>query len=173
MVIWLIGLSGAGKTTIGNALYQHLKLNKEATVLVDGDSIRGIFKHESQHAYSLEGRRKSAERLQEICLWLDKQGIDVVCCNLGIFEDINCQNRDIFSTYKEIFIDVDLETLIERDNKGLYKSALNGEQEHVVGIDIHYTAPSWPDLVIKNSQKPQDISHYVEKIITSIDKEVM
>lgn len=168
MVIWLIGLSGAGKTTIGNALYLQLKLEKEATVLVDGDSIRGIFKHEYQHAYSLDGRRKSAERLQEICLWLDKQGIDVVCCNLGLFEDLNRQNREIFSTYKEIFIDVAIETLIERDNKGLYKSALNGEQKNVVGIDIRYTAPLLPDLIIKNSQKPQDISRYVEKIIASL-----
>jgi adenylylsulfate kinase len=168
MVIWLIGLSGAGKTTIGIALYQRLKLRNDATVFVDGDQIRSIFKHESEGDYSIVGRRQSAERIQDICLWLDRQSIDVVCCNLGIFEDINRQNREIFSTYKEIFIDVAIETLIERDNKGLYKSALNGEQKNVVGIDIGYTAPLLPDLIIKNSQKSQDISRYVEKIIASV-----
>jgi adenylylsulfate kinase-like enzyme len=166
MVIWLIGLSGAGKTTIGNALYQQVKLNNDATVLVDGDGMRSIFKHESQQDYSLEGRRISAERLQQICLWLDKQGIDVICCNLGIFDDINRNNREIFTDYKEVLIDVAIDTLISRDNKFLYKSALRGEQKHVVGIDIHYTPPSSPDLIIKNSQNTEDVDSYVEKIIS-------
>lgn len=166
MVIWLIGLSGTGKTTIGHALYQQLKLKKEATILVDGDGIRAIFKHESQHDYSLAGRRISAERLQEICLWLDRQGMDVVCCNLGIFDDINIKNRAIFSDYKEIFIDVPIEKLIDRDNKGLYQSALSGEQANVVGVDIKYTPPCSPDLIIKNSQKSEDVGRYVDKIIS-------
>lgn len=166
MVVWLIGLSGSGKSTIGLALYQQLVLVKEATVLVDGDGIRAIFKHESQQDYSLAGRRVSAERLQEICLWLDKQGIDVICCNLGVFDDINVKNREVFSEYKEVFIDVPIETLINRDNKGLYKSALKGEQMNVVGIDIKYTPPCSPDLTIKNSHKPEDVNSYVERIIS-------
>ncbi|GAC18734.1 adenylyl-sulfate kinase [Paraglaciecola arctica] len=166
MVVWLIGLSGSGKTTIGSAFYQRVKLKKEATVLVDGDGIRAIFKHESYHDYSVNGRRISAERLQEICLWLDKQGLDVVCCNLGIFDDINLKNREIFSDYREVFIDVSIDKLIAQDNKCLYQSALRGEQTNVVGIDIQYTPPCSPDLTIKNSQKLEDVSSYVDKIIS-------
>lgn len=166
MVIWLIGLSGAGKTTIGRRLYQQLKSKNEASLLVDGDDIRAIFKHENQHDYSIEGRRISAERIQEMCLWLDKQGVDVVCCNLGIFDDINTKNRELFSGYKEVFIDVPIEILIARDNKGFYGAALKGEQVNVVGVDIKYSAPSSPDLTIKNSQKPEDVDSYVERIIS-------
>ncbi|MCK5818681.1 MAG: adenylyl-sulfate kinase [Psychromonas sp.] len=173
MVIWLIGLSGAGKTMIGKVLYQQLKNKKQATVFVDGDDIRAIFAQSSLHDYSIEGRRISAERIQEICLWLDKQGIDVVCCNLGLFTDINNNNRNIFSTYKEIFIDVPIKNLINRDNKGLYSAALNGERSDVVGINIKYTTPLFADLIIKNSQKTKDINRYVEKIILMINKDVM
>lgn len=173
MVIWLIGLSGAGKTIIGKALYQHLNTKKDATVFVDGDEIRSLFSQPSQQDYSIDGRRISAERIQAICLWLDKQGIDVICCNLGMFNDINNNNRSIFSNYKEVFIDVPIKKLIKRDNKGLYSAALNGERSDVVGINIKYTTPRFADLIIKNSQKIEDVSHYVEKITSLINKDVM
>ena len=72
MVIWIIGLSGAGKSVIGGALFSLLKEEDPATVLVDGDEIRRIFRHDlDENAYSKNGRKKNAERIREICKWLD------------------------------------------------------------------------------------------------------
>ncbi len=63
MVIWLIGLSGAGKTTIGKCVYREWKKNEPNTVLVDGDEIRELFSlNQNDSDYSLDGRRKNAER---------------------------------------------------------------------------------------------------------------
>lgn len=165
MVIWLIGLSGAGKTTIGKQLVSELKKANRATVLVDGDDIRALYKFEQPTDFSLAGRLMSARRLQEICLWLDKQDIDVVCCNLGLFDEVNQENRKVFSRYFEVFVDVPITSLIERDNKGLYQSALAGERLNVVGIDISYQPPRNPDLTICNSHDKIDVDDYVKKII--------
>lgn len=170
MVIWLIGMSGAGKTTIGRELFEVLKKSNNATVLVDGDDIRALYKFDQPTDFSIKGRMTSARRLQEICMWLEKQGIDVVCCNLGIFDKINQENRKIFSRYFEIFVDVPLQTLIEQDNKGLYQSALAGDQSNVIGIDIPYVQPSSPDLIIKNSYNASDVTQYVHNILAMLNK---
>ncbi|AZE08097.1 adenylyl-sulfate kinase [Pseudomonas chlororaphis] len=165
MVIWLVGMSGAGKTTIGRALYASLKVQRPQTVFVDGDEIRALFRHDQRaDAYSVAGRRVNAERIQALCGWLDGQGIDVVCCILSMFQDISDDNRQRFSSYREVFVDVPLSTLVSRDNKGLYQSALRGEQSNVVGVDIEYPTPQRPDLVLHNRHEPDDIPGYVERI---------
>ena len=85
MIIWVIGMSGAGKTAIGRELFKIRKRENPATVFIDGDEIRDVFKND-RHAgdYSVEGRGKNAERIRALCEWLDRQDIDVVCCILSI-----------------------------------------------------------------------------------------
>lgn len=168
MVIWLVGLSGVGKTTIGKALYSEMKSTNPSTVFVDGDKVRALFQHDMNTVdYSLASRRVSAKRLQSLCAWLDSEGLDVICSAISMFQDINDANRQLFSDYREVFVDVPLQTLIERDNKGLYQAVLRGEQSNVVGIDIPYQAPANPDLIIHNSQKETDILDYVTQILAT------
>ncbi|WP_083249965.1 MULTISPECIES: adenylyl-sulfate kinase [unclassified Aeromonas] len=165
MVIWIVGLSGAGKTTIGRALYKELKVNQKNLVLVDGDEIRTLFCHNQiADDYSIAGRRINAERIQSLCRWLDSQGIDIVCCNLAMFSDIRNNNRHIFSDYREIFVDVPLSALIQRDDKGLYQAALCGLQHNVVGVDIEYCPPVAPDLVIHNIFDASLLPEYISRI---------
>lgn len=152
MVIWLIGLSGAGKTTVGRELWRLWKETDSNTVLVDGDEIRRIFQHDQNNdAYTLAGRRRNAERIRELCAWLDRQGINVVCCILSLFEDVHEWNRANYVKYFEVFIDAPLDAVTARDVKGIYRPALKGEARNVVGIDIPFTPPAKPDLVIDNS----------------------
>ncbi|NMH59635.1 adenylyl-sulfate kinase [Alteromonas ponticola] len=169
MVIWLVGLSGAGKTTIGRRLYHSMKTMHQHTVFIDGDEIRSIFRHDKgDNAYSLEGRKLNAERIQAMCAWLESQEINVVCCILSVFSEITQQNRQKFKQYFEVFVDTPLPLLIEQDNKGLYKSALKGEINNVVGVDIEYNPPCAPDLIIKNSMQKTDLSNYVASIINAL-----
>jgi adenylylsulfate kinase len=153
MVIWLIGMSGAGKTTIAREVYRQWRVVSPATVLVDGDEIREIFRHESADAYTLEGRRQNANRIHELCAWLDRQEINVVCSILSIFEETRARNRQRYSRYFETYVSVPLETLFERDNKGLYRAAREGRMKNVVGVDIRFEEPTRPDLVITNGPK--------------------
>jgi adenylylsulfate kinase len=167
MVIWIVGLSGAGKTTIGKAVYEKWRQKTPNTVLLDGDQLRQVFAHDNQKTdYSIEGRRVNAQRAIGLCQLLDSQGINVVCCLLSIFEDHRQHNRNTLSAYFEVFVDVPMAELIALDDKGLYQSALKGETHNVVGVDIPFERPQNPDLVIENSHQQADIEAYAESILS-------
>ena len=77
MIVWLVGLSGAGKSTIAREMHKQWQAKDPATVLIDGDEVRGIFKHDSgPEAYTTAGRRVNAERIAAMCVWLDRQNIN-------------------------------------------------------------------------------------------------
>lgn len=166
MVIWLIGLSGAGKTTLGREVLKQWKLTEANVVLLDGDEVRAVFAHDrGDDAYSVAGRRTSAERMVALCELLDKQGINVICCILSIFPDLQTQNRGRFSRYFEVFLDAPLSVLQTRDTKGLYASAHAGRAAHVVGITIPFQRPAKPDLVIDTSGNNPDIQSLAADIL--------
>lgn len=157
MIVWLVGLSGAGKTTIARALHQQWQAEAPATVLIDGDEVREIFKHDQgAAAYSQEGRRTNGERIAAMSAWLDSQNINAVVSILCIFPDIMAANRDRFSDYFEIFVDAPLPALEERDSKGLYAAARSGTMPDVVGIDIPFPTPAQPDMVVRNDGSSLD-----------------
>lgn len=166
MVIWLIGLSGSGKTTIGKEVYRLLKKEAPNTVFLDGDHVRNIFKAtDPNESYTLAERKKNADRICELCLWLDGEGINVVCCILSLFEESREYNRRTYSKYFEAFIDVPMDILEARDTKGLYAEAKSGKRKHVVGVDIPFTPPSAPDLVIDNSKSRDDFEDTAQDIL--------
>ena len=124
MVIWLIGLSASGKTTLGREIYNQWKSTEPNTVFIDGDEIRDIFKQDQEeNSHTIDGRRKNAERICELCAWLDRQSINVVCSILSIFENSQEWNRKNYSKYFEVFISVPMDTLLKRETKNLYKLA--------------------------------------------------
>ena len=171
MVIWLIGLSSAGKTAIGRKLYEIRKQRDAATVLVDGDEIRRLFRTDRTPAdYSLEGRRDNAERMVELCAWLDSQSIDVVCCILCIFPDVLAENRRRFENYFEVFVDVPIEVAERRDVKNLYAPARRGETTNVVGIDMPFPIPEAPDMTVDNSADDVDIDALAVRISEAADR---
>jgi adenylylsulfate kinase len=152
MVIWLIGLSGAGKTTIGKSVYREWKNREPNTVLVDGDEIREIFSQDNSGSdYSIAGRRKNAERIKQLCAWLDRQGINVVCNILLLFGDVSKWNRENLSGYLEVYVSTPLDVVKARDSKGLYSAAEKGKMKNVVGVDIPFPTPTSPDIIIDNS----------------------
>ena len=146
MIIWLIGMSGSGKTTLGKKVYQARKAENNCTVFLDGDHIREMFKNDTDH--TVEGRYKNAERISHMCKYFDDEGIDVVAAVLSIFPEWQAWNRGNFKEYFEIFLDVPISTLIERDPKGLYQLAVAGEIDNFVGFDIDFPRPKNSDLII-------------------------
>ena len=166
MIVWLVGLSGAGKTTIARELHRQWQAREPATVLIDGDEIREIFKHDQNAAaYTLESRRINAERIAAISAWLDDQNINAVVSILCIFPDILTANRSRYSRYFEVFVDAPLADLEARDGKGLYAAARRGEMADVVGIDIPFPRLEHPDLVIQNYAASLDASAVASNIL--------
>lgn len=158
MVIWIVGLSGVGKTSLGSHLWELWRAEEPNTVLVDGDVVRRMFGHDrGPDDYSMDGRRCNYERMTDICQWLDSQDINVVCCILSVFPDRHAGNRNLFSKYFEVFMDAPMDVLHRRDKKNLYGPALQGDIENVVGVDIPFTPPSDADMCVDNSREGIDL----------------
>jgi adenylylsulfate kinase len=166
MVIWLIGLAGAGKTTVGRALYEQIKLRDPATVFLDGDHVREIMGDDLGH--SLEQRRQNGLRITRLCRYLDRQGINVVCAILSLFEEQQRWNRKNYSDYFEVFIDVPMDVLVVRDQKGLYSGAKAGRIPNVAGVDIPFTRPANPDMIVRNDRDIDQIDAIVSAVFDGL-----
>lgn len=166
MIVWITGMSGAGKTTIAQALYNKLKSKNRNLIFLDGDMIRYIMGNDLGH--TIYDRRRNAERIQRLCKTLDEQNINVICSILCIFPEILRKNKNLFSNYYEIYIEMNFEKILQRDNKNIYKPALEGKIKKVVGIDIKYPIPENPDLIINNNEDTTNINDIINKIILKI-----
>lgn len=154
MVLWLIGLSGSGKTTVGRELWSEWKKIDPSVVFLDGDELREVWGDSLGH--SIEARRKNARRISHLCLMLDRQGINVVACVLSMFPEWQDWNRQKFSRYFEVFLRVPMHILEQRDPKGIYRRFRNGELSDVVGLDIEFPEPLSPDLIINHGDSDAD-----------------
>ncbi|MCI7107483.1 MAG: adenylyl-sulfate kinase [Agathobacter sp.] len=146
---WITGLSGAGKTTIGNALYYELKKKMNNIVILDGDILKKLVG--DSLGYSKEDRRKRAFYYSNLCKILTDQRISVVICTIAMYDDVREWNRRNIERYVEVFLKVDKKVLMQRDRKGLYTKQTTGEIKNVVGMDQDVEFPKHPDIVIENN----------------------
>jgi len=151
MVIWIIGMSASGKTTIAVEMFKHLNRYQASGpwVLVDGDTIRNIMGEDLGH--SIEDRKRNADRICNLCYFLDSQGINIIVCILSIFHESQDWMRKNISDYKQLYLRVDYEKLKKRDNKRLYELAEKGEIDNVVGVQIPFPEPKDSDYVMDNN----------------------
>lgn len=141
LVIWLTGLSGAGKSTIANVLLPIIKGEGKPVKILDGDEIRKNLT--SDLGFSQEDRSENIKRISYVA----KAIAD--CCGVAIVAAISPYEADRERAkaligekrFFEIFVDCHIDTLIERDVKGLYKKALAGEIENFTGISDPYEKP--------------------------------
>jgi adenylylsulfate kinase len=121
MVIWLTGLSGAGKTALSDALIAAVKPRLPTLVRLDGDVIRAIFG--AGLGYSEPERVVQIKRIQALAKELDQQGFVVLVAALYAHPDLLAWNRANFSDYFEVYLNTSLEEVQRRDAKGLYRRA--------------------------------------------------
>lgn len=157
-MIWVTGLSGAGKTTLCNALWQLLKAQTPELVILDGEAIRAAFG--SDLGYNEKDRVRQVTRLQTIAKLLADQGMIVLVAALYSHPDLLAWNRQKLPNYFEVYMEASLETLRGRDIKGLY----GGATKQVVGIDIPWYPPEFSDLVL-NSDIFEDPKVWARKVI--------
>lgn len=161
MVYWITGLSGAGKTTIGRLFYKKIKEKYPNTVFLDGDTLRKVFGDDL--GYTKEERRKCAMRYSRLCAMLQEQDINVVCCTISMFDSVRDWNRENIRNYKEIYVKVSMDTLRQRDQKGLYSGITEEKQKEVVGIHMEIEEPKCPDMVLDNNgyRKPEELAEEI------------
>ena len=146
MVLWITGLSGAGKTTLGHALWTRLKPTTPALVLLDGDAVRLACGNDLGFAEA--DRVRQIRRVQGLAQLLSDQGMHVIVAAVYARPDLLAWNRMHLPGYYEIYLHASIETLRRRDVKHIYARASRGELENVVGLDLPWHRPPRPDLVI-------------------------
>lgn len=168
MVIWLIGISGSGKTTIGTRLFKILQETKNNWVFLDGDNLREVWGGELGH--SISDREINAKRISQLCCLLDKQNINVIASVLSIFPYWQDWNRENLSSYFEVYVKADIKTVADRDTKGLYDKAFKGKLENVVGVDIEFPEPLKADIVIDTSDADETPEMSTKRILVHLNK---
>lgn len=166
MIIWIIGLSGSGKTTLANEVIDRVRIEKSNIVLIDGDMIREIFGNDL--GYSMDDRRKNANRICQLGKFLNQQGVNVVCAILSLFPESRAWNRKNIDNYYEVFIDTPISILINRDSKGLYSQFNNGKISNVAGMDIKFPRPDSADLIINNNKSKNNLLSFSDQIVDKI-----
>lgn len=162
IVYFFTGLAGAGKTTIGGIFFRRLKAKRNDVVLLDGDQLRRL-SFNKQSRYTTEERREGAFYNFEMCKMLADQGIDVVLCSISMYNDCRAWAREHIKNYVEIYVKAKRETLLVRDQKGLYSSGA----KNVVEVDLLCEEPENPDFLIENDgqETPEEIVERLESQI--------
>ena len=146
--LWMTGLSGSGKSTISVALERSLFEKGILSYRLDGDNIRlGINKN---LGFSADDRKENIRRIGEVSKLFTDAGIITLASFISPYrkdrEEVRKIHEDSGLTFVEIFIDCSLESAEERDPKGLYKKARNGEIKNFTGIDDPYESPTNPEI---------------------------
>src|SRR5262245_41814382 len=146
--VWLTGLSGAGKTTIGHALAGELERRGAHVEVLDGDVVRT---HLSKGlGFSREDRDTNIERIGWVASRLTRHGAAVVVCAISPYDATRKRARSIVEEYGpfvEVWVRADVEECARRDVKGLYAKAFAGEITHFTGVDDPYEPPLDAEIV--------------------------
>ena len=168
-VLWMTGLSGAGKSTVAREAERVLFLKGFNVYVLDGDNVRGGLN--ANLGFSPEDRAENIRRVGEVAALFADAG--TVC--LASFISPYTADRDRARTaagdmFHEVYVRADLETCEERDPKGLYKKARSGEIPDFTGISAPYEAPDAPDLDINTAEL--SVEEAVEKLVNYIEEQI-
>lgn len=151
-VIWMTGLSGSGKTTVGRHIEMELNKRGYLTQVLDGDNIRtGI---NNNLGFSEEDRYENIRRIAEVSKLFMNCGIICINSFISPTQEIRHMAMEIIGkkNFIEVFINAPLEVCESRDVKGLYKKAREGKIKNFTGIDAPFEEPERADIELKTDE---------------------
>ena len=155
-VLWLTGLSGAGKSTIANRIEKRLAAAGRHTYLLDGDNVRhGLNK---DLGFTAQDRVENIRRVAEVARLMVDAGLIVLVSFISPFRSERRMARELFTPgeFFEVFVDTPLAEAERRDVKGLYRKARRGELKNFTGIDSPYEIPENPEVRLDTTSLSAD-----------------
>jgi bifunctional enzyme CysN/CysC len=145
-VLWLTGLSGAGKSTIADIIEKQLLARGRHTMLLDGDNVRHGLNRDL--GFTDADRVENIRRVGEVAKLMTEAGLIVICSFISPFRAERRMVRELTApaAFLEVFVDTPLDECIRRDPKGLYAKAKAGRLEHFTGLDSPYEVPEAPEI---------------------------
>ncbi|QSI29283.1 adenylyl-sulfate kinase [Variovorax sp. RKNM96] len=155
-VVWLTGISGAGKTTIARKVETRLRALGRHTVLLDGDDMRLGLNRDL--GFSDADRVESTRRVAEVAKLMHAADLTVIVALISPFRGARAMARSRFpaGAFFEIHVDTPIEIAEARDPKSLYRKARRGEIADFTGIDSPYEAPEQPELRLDGTHPSPD-----------------
>lgn len=164
--VWFTGLSGAGKTTIADAIEPILR-ERGITKLekLDGDVVRT---HLSKGlGFSKEDRDTNIRRIGWVAEVLTRNGVCVLASAISPYREIRDEVRANVGNFVEVYVHCSIEELTRRDVKGLYEKALKGEIANFTGVSDPYEAPLNPDVTVDS--EAEDLEESVAKVLARLE----
>ena len=164
IVFWITGLSGSGKSTIGNLIKKGIDKNYGKTIIIHGDDIRDIY-HLTK--YKRKDRLNLGISNSNLCKLISSQGVNVIFTTVGLFHRLYQYNRANIKNYIEIYIKSDIKNLLKKKKKHFYKK----KTKFVWGLDIKPEYPKKPDIILQNTFQTS-VKKLSETLVKLINKKL-
>lgn len=164
VTLWFTGLSGAGKTTITQALAEKLRSMGCKLEILDGDIVRQNLT--KGLGFSKEDRDENIRRIGFVSNLLTRNGVIVLVSAISPYREIRQEVKQKIGDFLEVFVNAPLNVCEDRDVKGLYKKARAGEIKGFTGIDDPYEAPKNPEVECRTDL--EELSESVDKVLTKM-----
>jgi adenylylsulfate kinase len=164
VTLWFTGLSGAGKTTISQAVEKELRLLNYKVESLDGDVVRQNLT--KGLGFSREDRNENIRRIGFVANLLTRNQVIVLVSAISPYREIRTEVRDRIGDFIEVYVNAPLEVCEERDVKGLYKKARSGIIKNFTGIDDPYEPPINPEVECKTDSETLEQS--VAKVLAQL-----
>jgi adenylyl-sulfate kinase len=167
--LWFTGLSGAGKTTLTEALVPQLRERGVKVEVLDGDEVRTNLS--KGLGFSKEDRDTNIRRIGYVARLLSRNGVGVIAAAISPYREIRDEVRASVegdgAKFVEVFVHASLDTLVARDVKGLYKKAIAGEIKQFTGVSDPYEEPLNPEVLVSSDN--ETVEQSAAKIIAKLE----
>ena len=166
VTLWFTGLSGSGKTTIAKRIEAQLHERGIPVERLDGDVVRQSLTRDL--GFSKEDRDKNIERVTFVAKLLTRNHTIVLSSFISPFRAMRDNARREIGEFLEVYIRTPMETLLERDVKGMYKKAMAGEIPNFTGVNDPYEEPERPDLICDTDK--ESVEQSAAKVIALLEE---
>jgi adenylyl-sulfate kinase len=164
--LWFTGLSASGKTTLAERVRDILLERGMKVEVLDGDVVRQNLS--KGLGFSKEDRDINIRRIGFVCSLLTRNDVVAIGAAISPYKAVRDENRKLIGRFVEVYCKCDLETLKQRDPKGLYQKAIDGEIENFTGVSDPYEPPDNPEVVVDTAN--EDIDTCVGRITATLEQ---